>query len=114
MSDSLLLVVAELHGRGGLAGELRALLEDLAANSRQEADCADMRVLSAADAGEYVLLSSWRSETGLREHYDTHHYRYYRDHVAPMLARTSDVVVHHVSESIRALDPNLPDPGLFG
>jgi quinol monooxygenase YgiN len=113
MSESLL-VVAELHGRAGLAAELGTLLEELALASREESECIEMRVLGTSEAGEHVLLSSWRSETGLRAHYGTPHYRYYRDHVTPMLARPSDVVVHRLSETIRALDPNPPDPGLLG
>jgi hypothetical protein len=31
-----------------------------------------------------------------------------------LIARPSDVIVHHVSESIHGVDANAPDPGLFG
>lgn len=53
-------------------------------------------------------------ETALREHYDTRHYRHYREQVGLLLARPSDVVVHHVGSTVHALDPNPPDPGLLG
>jgi quinol monooxygenase YgiN len=108
------LLVAEMHGRTALERELRALLRELADASNTEPECVGFRVLAAEDPGEFVLLGSWNTETALREHYDTSHYRRYRDRVQPLLARPSDVVVHHVSTSIHAVDPNPPDPGLLG
>jgi quinol monooxygenase YgiN len=109
------LLVAEMHGRTALVEpELRALLSELADASRAEPQCTDFRVLAAEEPGEFVLLGSWSSETAMREHYDTSHYRHYREQVGPLLARPSDVVVYHVSNTVHALDPNPPDPGLFG
>ena len=114
MSDPAVLLVAELHGRTALEAELRALLAELGAGSRAEADCTGFPVLVDAEPGEFVLLGSWSSEAALRGHYDSPHYRHYRDNVGPLLARPSDVVVHHVSSSVHALDPDPPVPGLFG
>jgi quinol monooxygenase YgiN len=109
------LLVAEVHGRTALVEpELRALLRELADASRAEPGCTDFRVLAADGPGDFVLLCSWGTETALREHYDTGHYRHYREQVGPLLARPSDVVVHHVNSTVHALDPNPPDPGLFG
>ncbi len=61
-----------------------------------------------------MLLCSWNTETAVREHYDTSHYRRYRGQVEPLLARPSDVVVHHISRAVHALDTNPPDPGCSG
>jgi len=110
MSDSQLLIVADVHGLAGRARELHGLLEELAAPSRQEPGCLDFRVLATGDPGELVLLSSWREEAALSAHYATPHYRHYRRLVGPMLARPSDVRLHYVSSSVNALDPNPPDP----
>lgn len=114
MSDPGVLLVDEVHGLAGLAGELRAVLLELADASRTEPQCVDFRVLDAEDPVEFVLLESWEGQDALRAHYETAHYRRYRAQVGPLLARPSDVVVHHVSSTVRALDPNPPDPGLFG
>jgi quinol monooxygenase YgiN len=110
MSSSTLLVEADLHGLASRAGELRALLDELAAASRLESECLDFRVLADAEPGELVLLSSWREEAALSVHYATPHYRHYRRHVGPMLARPSDVRLHYVSSTVQALDPHPPDP----
>jgi quinol monooxygenase YgiN len=114
MSDPDRLLVAELHGRAGLQAELRALLDELAAGAHGESGCVSFQVLSAEDPGEFVLLSTWADEQALRAHYATPHYRRYREQVGPLLARGSDVVVHHLSATVRALDPNPPDPGKLG
>lgn len=114
MSDPTRLIVAELHGLAGRQPELRALLDELAAGSREEQGCVSFRVLGAEEPGEFVLLSQWSDEDALRAHYSTPHYRRYREQAGPLLARPSDVVVHHVEQSVHALDPNPPDPGEVG
>jgi quinol monooxygenase YgiN len=114
MTDPDLIVVADIHGRAGLATELRALLTELAARSREEAQCRGFRVLASDEPGELVLLSSWDDKAALRAHYETPHYRHYRDQVGPLLNRPSDVVVHHLRATVHARDPNPPEPGLLG
>jgi quinol monooxygenase YgiN len=107
-------VVSELHGLVGRFAELEALLSELAAGARDEPGCRAFRVLAANDPGELVLLAEYADDTALRAHYATSHYRRYREQVGPLLARPSDVLVHHVSTTLHAQDPNPPDPGMFG
>lgn len=113
-ADPKIIVVAEIHGLAGRAAELAALLATLAKGSVDELGCGAYRVLETGEPGEYVVISEYSGEAAVREHYTTDHYRYYRAHVDELLARPSDVVVHHVSQTIRAVDPNLPDPALLG
>ncbi len=113
MSDPRLVVVADLHGLAAAVPELRALLDELARGSRAEPGCESFRVLRSEEAADFVLLSAWADEGAMRAHYDTLHYRHYRDTVGPLLARPSDVVVHHVSTSTYPRDPNPPDPSKF-
>jgi quinol monooxygenase YgiN len=108
------MLVAELHGPVGRLDELRALLSDLGEATRREPRSTGFRVLASDEPGELVLLISWTDESALREHYATPHYLRYRGSVGPLLARPSDVVVHHISGTVHARDPNPPDPGMFG
>jgi quinol monooxygenase YgiN len=108
------MMVAEVHGLGGRQGDLRALLDELSDGSVREPECVEFRVLAAQDPGEFVVLASWTSEAALRAHYDTPHYRHYREEVGLLLARPSDVVVHQLAATIHALDPNPPDAAEFG
>ena len=114
MRDPGLILVADIHGLVGRAGELRALLGDLAAGTVGEAGVQSFRVLAGAEPGDFVLLCAYADEAALRAHYATPHYRRYRDAVGPLLARPSDVVVHHVATTVHPRDPNPPDPGMLG
>ncbi len=113
MSDPGLILVADVHALTGEMAELGSVLAELAQGARTEPECLSFRVLTAEDPGDFLMLASWRSEEGLRSHYATPHYRRYRERVGPLLARPSDVVVHHLSATIHALDPNPPDPSKF-
>jgi quinol monooxygenase YgiN len=108
------LVIARLHGLAGRSAELRELAGRLASETSREPGCRRFEVLELAEPGEVLLLSDWASEQALREHFATQHYRRYRDAVGELLARPSDVTVYHVSETIHPLDPNPPDPAMFG
>jgi quinol monooxygenase YgiN len=108
------LLVAELHGLAGRADELRALVMALADEAEAEPGCVSFRVYAGDEAGELLILSEWVDDATLEAHYATPHYRRYRDRVSPLLARPSDVVVHHVSTTIRAIDPAPPDPARLG
>jgi quinol monooxygenase YgiN len=108
------LLIAEIHGLGGREDELARLLADLAAGARGEDGCELFRALRADEPGEFVLLSAWRDEAALRAHYAGATYQRYRAAVGELLARPSDVTVHLVAEVVHAVDPNPPEPGMFG
>lgn len=114
MDDPGLILVADIHGLVGLRTQLLTLLDELAVRARAEPDCAGFRVLAAEQPGDFLMLASWTNEQALLAHYATPHYRRYREHVGRLLARPSDVVIHHLSASVHALDPNPPDPGELG
>jgi quinol monooxygenase YgiN len=108
------LLLAEIHGLAGAQAELAGLLEELATASRQEPANEWFRVLRLSEPGEFVLLSMWKDETALGDHYRTSHYEQYRMQVGPLLARASDVALMTISGAIRAVDPDPPDPGMLG
>jgi quinol monooxygenase YgiN len=108
------LLIAEIHGLAGREGELAGVLGDLATGARTEDGCLMFRVLRGDEAGEFVLLAAWRDEAALRSHYAGAPYQRYRAAVGELLARPSDVTVHQVAQTVRAVDPNPPDPGLLG
>jgi quinol monooxygenase YgiN len=108
------LLIAEIHGLAGRERELQELLRELADAARTEDGCLMFRPLPAGEPGEVVLLEWWRDDAALRAHYAGTPYRRYRAAVGELLARPSDVTVHHVAETVHAIDPNPPEPGLFG
>jgi quinol monooxygenase YgiN len=115
MSDPQVILVADVHGLLGSRAELHALLRGLADGAHTEADCVSFRVLAGEDPADFVLLGAWTSENALLEHYRTPHYRHYRTQVGLLLARPSDVLVHHLSATVHPQDPEIPpDPGEVG
>jgi quinol monooxygenase YgiN len=114
MSQGGVVLVAHLHGQVGRLAELKELLAELAAAARQDPGCESYHVAFPDEPGECLLVGSWKSEAALRDHYRSDAYLRYRSRVGELLTRPSDVVVHQVSASIRARDPNPPDPTLLG
>lgn len=108
------LLIAQIHGLAGRADELQRLLDDLAVGARAEPGCIAFEVLRGEAGGEFVLLAHWRDEDALSAHHRGAAYARYRPAVGELLARPSDVIIHHVAESVHAVDPHPPDPGLFG
>jgi quinol monooxygenase YgiN len=108
------LLIAEIHGLAGRSGELQGLLDDLVTDARGEDGCITFLALRSEEPGDFVLVSHWRHEDAMRAHYRGPAYGRYRAAVGELLARPSDVTIHHVVESVRALDPDPPDPGLLG
>jgi len=107
-------LVAQVHGQVGRLAELKDLLADLAAGARRDPGCDSYYVAFMDEPGECLLVSTWRSEAALRAHYRSDAYLRYRSQVGELLTRPSDVVVHHVSATVHARDPNPPDPTLLG
>jgi quinol monooxygenase YgiN len=114
MSQGGVVVIAQVHGQVARLAELKGLVADLAADARRDSGCESYHVAFPEAAGECLLVSSWKSEAALRAHYETDAYLRYRSRVGELLTRPSDVVVHHVSTSVHARDPNPPDPTLLG
>jgi quinol monooxygenase YgiN len=107
------LLVARIHGLAGRNAELREALGDLAAAALAEPGCRRFDVLELSDPGEHVLLADWESGDAMRAHFSTGHFRRYRETVGALLARPTDVVIHHVQQTVRPVDPDPPDPALF-
>jgi|SRR4051812_1938012 quinol monooxygenase YgiN len=114
MSHGGVLLVAQLHAQVGRLAELKELLADLATSARDDPGCRSYHVAFMAEPGECLVVATWDSEAALRAHYRTDAYLRYRSRVGELLTRPSDVVVHHVSASVHARDPNPPDPSLLG
>jgi len=107
-------LVAQVHAQVGRLTEVKELLADLAAAAGRDPGCDSYHVAFMDEPGECLLVSSWKGEAALRAHYRTDAYLRYRGRVGDLLTRPSDVVVHHVSASVHARDPDPPDPTLLG
>jgi quinol monooxygenase YgiN len=114
MTGGGVVLIAQLHAQVGRIAEIKELLADLAGSARRDPGCDSYHVAYMDEPGECLVVGSWKGEAALRAHYRTDAYLRYRSRVGDLLTRPSDVVVHHVSASVQARDPNPPDPTLLG
>jgi quinol monooxygenase YgiN len=110
------LVHAEIHGLAGRAPELRGLLTEHARTMSEAAGNLGSAAYEpiGGEAGEFVLDARWRDEDALHAHYATPGYSRYMELVGELLARPSDVEIHHVERSVRATGDRSLDPRRHG
>jgi quinol monooxygenase YgiN len=106
------LVQADVHGLVGRSQELRSVLADHARATAQAPGCARCVAYEALgiDPGEFGLDTWWKDEAAMRAHYATAEYGEYTTAVGELLARPSDVRIHYVERSVRALGDASQDP----
>jgi quinol monooxygenase YgiN len=56
------------------------------------------------DPGHFIVASQWRDRAALEEHYRSQAFAGYQAAIADQLVRSSDLHVHVVSESFRAVE----------
>jgi quinol monooxygenase YgiN len=107
-----LTIHAEIHGLGGRAAELRALLVEHAGRQAGADGCLGASAYAPldGDVGEYVLLTRWRDEPAMTAHYVTPDYTRYVDAIGELLARPSDVTISYVEREVRATADLSQDP----
>jgi quinol monooxygenase YgiN len=108
----VLLVRAEIHGLSGRALELRDVLtEHVETTSRETGNLGvSAHQPLGADLGEFLLESWWRDDRALQAHYAGTGYERYVALAGELLARPSDVKIHHIDRSVHPVgDPSL-DP----
>ncbi len=112
MADPGVLLVARVHGLAGRARELAAAAQALAERARAQDGSAGFDVLAVpGDPAELVLLAGWRVEAALRAHLRSEPYGAWVVAVTDLLARPSDVVVHHVAGTVHPVADLSGEPG---
>ncbi|HMJ32842.1 MAG TPA: antibiotic biosynthesis monooxygenase [Baekduia sp.] len=106
------LIHAEIHGLGGRASELRALLGEHATGLAGAPGNLGASAYEpvGGEVGEFVLQARWRDDNALRAHYATPEYTHYVESIGALLARPSDVQIHYVERSVRATADLSLDP----
>jgi quinol monooxygenase YgiN len=116
MDGMTVLIHAEIHGLAGRAAELRALLNEHAADLSAAAGSLGASAYAPVDGdvGELLLQTHWRDEAAMQAHYATPGYTRYAESVGELLARPSDVYIHYVDRSVRATADLSMDPSRQG
>ncbi len=104
-------VVVDIYGLVGRAGEPVELLRTTREAARSEPGCVAYVLAEViGDPGHHLVIEEWRDEAALEAHYASASFRRYQHHVGELLARPSEVRLHHVARTVQLTDPGPIDP----
>ena len=110
-----IVVVGRIHTLLGRREELRELLQDTQARTREEPGCLAYDFAEVVgDPGRYVLVQEWHDAAAMEVHYRSGAFRDYQARIGDLLARPSEVRIHHVRETLRPEDGEPLDPRRAG
>jgi quinol monooxygenase YgiN len=106
-----IIAVTRIHGLAGRRDELRVLMRETQRRTAAEPRC--LRYVFGAmvgDADEYVHVQEWTDDSSFAAHQRSEAFRDYQRGLLDLVARPSEMVLHHVSSTF-APEPSGPmDP----
>ena len=108
-------VVGQVHTLLGRRAEVVELLADTQARAREEPGCVSYDFAEAVgDPGRFVVVQEWRDEAAMEAHYRSDGYVDYQARIGELLARPSEVRIHHVRETLHPEGGEPLDPRRAG
>ena len=103
--------VGDVYTLIGRRDELLGLLRDTQELARAEPGCVMYAFAEVvAEPGHFVVVQEWRDEAALEAHYATPGFQDYQERVGDLLARPSEVRIHHVARTLYPQDGGPMDP----
>ena len=85
-------VIVKICAKPDSIGQIKAILMELTAHSREEKGCASYEVLqNKVDSGVFILVEEWDSAAALDAHNNTPHFHSAVSTAQPFLAKELDV-----------------------
>jgi quinol monooxygenase YgiN len=108
-------VIGQIHTLLGRREELLELLQDTQARAREEPGCRSYDFAEVVgDPGRYVVVQEWRDAAAMEAHYRSEAFTDYQARIGDLLARPSEVRIHHVRETLRPEGGEPLDPRRAG
>jgi quinol monooxygenase YgiN len=103
--------ITRIHGIAGRRDELRALMLDTQRRTTAEPGCLRYAfAVTLGEADEYVNVQEWTDAAAFAAHQRSEAFRDYQHGLVDLLARPSEMELHHVSATV-APEPSGPmDP----
>ena len=103
--------VTLIHGIAGRRQELRDLMRQTEERVADEPGCRVYRFAATLeDPDEYVHVQEWASESAFSDHQRSAAFRGYQQALFDLLARPSEMRVHHAPQTIVPEPSGPPDP----
>ena len=104
-------VLGDVFGLVARRTELLELFDDTQALARREPGCLAYSFAEVVgEPGHFLIAQVWRDAAALETHYRSESFAVYQHRVGELLARPSDVEVHHVSETLHPEETGPMDP----
>jgi quinol monooxygenase YgiN len=105
------IAITTVHGVAGRRDELRALMRETEARVISERGCQAYRFAATLeDPDEYLHVQEWADEAAFETHQQSKAFRAYRQRLFDLLARPSDMTIHHAALTVRPRPGEPMDP----
>jgi quinol monooxygenase YgiN len=105
------IAIGRVHGIAAARPQLRELMQRTAAAARSERGCRSYDFAETVDGpDEYVVVHEWEDAAALEAHYGGTGYAAYQQGLFGLLARPSELAIHHVASTERPTAGGPMDP----
>jgi quinol monooxygenase YgiN len=105
------IAIGRVYGVASARGRLRELMARSASAARAEPGCRSFHFAEVVDgADEFVVVHEWDDESALEAHYRGAVHHTYQQGLFGLLARPSELAIHHVASTQRPTDGGPMDP----
>jgi quinol monooxygenase YgiN len=105
------IAIGRVHGIAAARPQLRDLMRRTAAAARGEPGCRSFDFAEIVDgADEFVVVHEWESPAALEAHYRGGVHEAYQQALFGLLARPSELAIHHVASTERPTGGGPMDP----
>lgn len=108
---SSIVVVGDVYALVARRDEVSELMRETQDRARTEPGCVGFSFAEVVgDPGHYVVVEEWSDDEALASHFSSDTFTDYQRRVTDLLATSSDVRIHHVSDTIDPVDSAPMDP----
>jgi quinol monooxygenase YgiN len=105
------IAITSIYGVAGRRDELRTLMRETEARVVTEPGCHAYRFAATLeDADEYLHVQEWANEPAFEAHQRSDAFRAYRQKLFDLLAKPSDMTIHHAEQTVHPRPSGPMDP----
>ncbi|HEX7300248.1 MAG TPA: putative quinol monooxygenase [Solirubrobacteraceae bacterium] len=105
------IAIGRVHGIAAAREQLLGLMRRTAAAARLEPGCRSFDFAETVDgADEFLVVHQWEDAAALEAHYRGPAHEAYQQGLFGLLARPSELAIHHVAATERPVDSGPMDP----
>lgn len=109
----MIVALADVYAQVGYGDEVKALMGATQLRVQGEPGCISYVFAEVVDdPGHFMVVEEWRDQAALDAHFRSPAFAEYQAEIRDWLVRSSDLRLHHVSETVLPQDSAPMDPRL--